>query len=255
MSLVDLELDVVATVRLANPPLNLITRELIADLDRALSWISSSGGVRAVVVAGNERAFSAGSDVSEFEALRGHALEGKILYEKQVYRELAELAMPTIAACEGDALGGGLELAMCCDLRVASEKARFGMPEVGLGVIPGSGGTQMLPRIVGLGRAKQMILTGEVVDADEAIRCGLVGWVVPTGQAEETARVIADRIAAHGPTAIREAKTLLDGAFDRPLQSGLEAETLASDRVFATDDMIEGARAFLEKRRPEFRGR
>jgi enoyl-CoA hydratase/carnithine racemase len=208
-----------------------------------------------VVVAGGERAFCAGSDVSEFEGLRGRALEGKIVFEKMVYRHLAELAVPTIAACEGDALGGGLELAICCDLRVASDKARFGMPEVGLGVIPGSGGTQRLPRLVGLGRAKELILTGRLIDAGNAASIGLVNRVVPPGQAETLALEMAEGVAAKGPVAVREAKRLLHLAVDQSLDDGLLAETEASGRVFDTDDMIEGARAFLDKRRPDFKGR
>jgi enoyl-CoA hydratase/carnithine racemase len=254
MSLIEVVSGTVTTLRLANPPLNLVTRALTEELHRALATVAADSQVRAVVVSGGDRAFCAGSDVSEFEGLAGRALQGKVVFEKMVYRQLADLAMPTIAACEGDALGGGLELAMCCDLRIASEKARFGMPEVRLGVIPGSGGTQRLPRLIGLGRAKEMILIGDIVDAREAGRIGLVNRVVPDGGAERTAMEIADLIASRGPLAVREAKVLLDRALDLPLEEGLDAETEASGRVFDTDDMLEGARAFLEKRDPDFPG-
>jgi enoyl-CoA hydratase/carnithine racemase len=254
MSLIEISLGTVAVIRLVNPPLNLVTRDLTRELHRALGVIAEDRGVRVVVVAGGERAFCAGSDISEFEELRGRALEGKVVFEKMVYQRLAQLPMPTIAACEGDALGGGLELAMCCDMRVASEKARFGLPEVGLGVIPGSGGTQRLPRLVGLGRAKEMILTGRVIDAAAAADIGLVTRVVPAGQAESSAMDIAGIVAAKGPLAVREVKRLLDLALDLPLDEGLLAETEASGRVFDTDDLVEGARAFLEKRPPRFRG-
>jgi len=254
MSLIEVSPGRVAVIRLVNPPLNLITRDLTRELHRALGAVAEGPGVRVVVVAGGERAFCAGSDVSEFEGLRGRALEGKVVFEKMVYQRLAELRMPTIAACEGDALGGGLELAMCCDLRVASEKARFGLPEVGLGVIPGSGGTQRLPRLVGLGRAKEMILTGRVIDAVAAADIGLVTLVVPAGQAESSAMEMAEIVAARGPLAVREAKRLLDLALDLPLDEGLLEETEASGRVFDSDDLVEGARAFLEKRPPRFRG-
>lgn len=254
MSLVEIVPGVVTTVRLANPPLNLITVDLTAELHRALATVAADAEVRAVVLTGGERAFCAGSDVSEFEGLRGRALEGKVLAEKEMYGRLGDLLVPTIAACEGDALGGGLELAMCCDLRVAAETARFGMPEVRLGVIPGAGGTQRLPRLVGLGRAKEMILTGDLIDASQAERAGLVNRVVAPGRAEVVARDMAETIANRGPLAVREAKQLLDTAFDRPLQRGLDAETAASERVFDSDDMVEGARAFLEKRPPEFGG-
>jgi enoyl-CoA hydratase len=255
MSLIEVEPGVVTTIRLSNPPLNLVSLDLTAELHRALEKLAVDDEVRAVVVAGGQRAFSAGSDVNEFERLRGRALQGKVLFEKETYRMLAELARPTIAACEGDALGGGLELAICCDLRVASEHSRFGLPEVGLGVIPGSGGTQRLPRLVGLARAKEMILTGGIIDARQAERIGLVNRVVPTGGAYDTAIGIAESIAAKGAIAVREAKALLDAALGRSLDEGLDAETEASGRVFDTDDMIEGGRAFLERRPPRFQGR
>jgi len=255
VSLIEVDPGVVTTVRLANPPLNLVTKDLTSELHQAITEVAHDREVRAVIVAGGARAFCAGSDVSEFEGLRGYALEGKIVFEKAVYQQLADLAVPTIAACEGDALGGGLELAMCCDLRVASELARFGLPEVRLGVIPGSGGTQRLPRLVGLGRAKEMVLTGEIIDAREAERIGLVNRVVPGGEAEATALDVAKVIISRGPLALREVKLLLDSALDVPLAEGLHAETEASGRVFNSDDMIEGARAFLEKREPDFRGR
>ncbi|MEX1134368.1 MAG: enoyl-CoA hydratase-related protein [Acidimicrobiia bacterium] len=255
MSLIDLTPGAVTTLRLVNPPLNLVTLDLTAELHRALAAIADDPVVRAVVVAGGERTFCAGSDVSEFEGLRGRALEGKIVFEKAVYRQLADLGVPTIAACEGDALGGGLELAMCCDLRVASESARFGLPEVHLGVIPGSGGTQRLPRLVGLGRAKALILTGELIGALEAERIGLVNRVVVRGGVEAEASEIARVIASRGPMAVHEAKVLLDLALDITLEQGLAAETAASGRVFDSDDMLEGARAFFEKRDPRFKGR
>ena len=255
MSLIDVAPGVVTTVRLTNPPLNLVTLDLTAELNHALEAIGNDPEVRAVIVAGGERAFCAGSDVAEFESLRGRALEGKVEFEKAVYQRLADLPMPSIAACEGDALGGGLELAMCCDLRVASVSARFGLPEVRLGVIPGSGGTQRLPRLVGLGRAKAMVLMGEVIDAGEAERIGLINEVVDKGGAETRAHEIAETIASRGPLAVKEAKILLDHALDAPLDQGLDAETEASGRVFDTEDMIEGARSFFDKRDPRFQGR
>ncbi len=254
--MINLETGPVALVELDNPPLNLVTAELTRELDAALDRVAADPEVRAVVVAGaGERAFCAGSDVKEFEGLAGRVAEGKLLYEKYVYRKLAELQVPTIAAIEGDALGGGLELALCCDLRVASERARLGTPEVRLGVIPGSGGTQRLPAIVGLARAKELILVGELVSAEEAERIGLVNTVVPAGQARSAAFELGHRIAERGPLAVREAKRLVDLSRDLDLDAGLAAELDASERVFASEDMLEGARAFFEKRPPRFRGR
>jgi enoyl-CoA hydratase len=255
-NLIVLELGQVAHLELVNPPLNLVTHEMTGELHEALSLLAAADDVRAVVVSGSgERAFCAGSHVGEFEGLKGRVAEGKLLLEKLVYRQLANLPMPTIAAIERDALGGGLELALCCDLRVASERARLGMPEVRLGVIPGSGGTQRLPRIVGVARAKELILTGRVLPASDAERIGLVNQVVPAGEARAAADAIANEIAERGPLAVREAKRLIDAALDLDLDAGLAAELDASERIFDTEDMLEGARAFFGKRPPEYRGR
>jgi len=209
-----------------------------------------------VVVTGRGgRAFSAGSDVREFEALRGDDARPRLAYEQHTVSRLAGLSMPTIAAIEGAALGGGLELALACDLRVASERATLGLPEVRLAVIPGAGGTQRLPRAVGVARAKDLILTGRIVSADEAGRIGLVDRVVPAGQAIAVALAIGAEIALRGPLAVHEAKRLVDGALDVELAAGLTSELDASERIFASDDMTEGAAAFLAKREPHYRGR
>lgn len=254
--LVELRLGAVAELELVNPPLNLVTRELTEQLQAALTRLAAEDEVRAVVVSGRgERAFCAGSHIGEFESLKGRVAEGKLLLEKLVYRQLANLPMPTIAAIEGDALGGGLELALCCDLRIASERARLGMPEVRLAVIPGSGGTQRLPRVVGPARAKELILTGRIITAAEAERIGLVNQVVPAGEARQAAATVAAEIAERGPLAVREAKRLIDAATDLDLDAGLAAELDASERIFSSEDMLEGARAFFDKRPPTYRGR
>jgi enoyl-CoA hydratase len=245
----------VALLELDNGPLNLVTGEMMEQLDHALDELAADGAVRALVVTGaGERAFCAGSDVKEFEGLAGRVAQGKLLYEKYAYRKLAETAVPSIAAIEGDALGGGLELALCCDLRVASERARLGMPEVRLGVLPGSGGTQRLPAVVGPARAKELILIGELIDAARAEQIGLVNQVVPAGRALAAALDIGERIAQRGPVAVREAKRLIERARDLDMDAGLAAELDASDRVFASQDMLEGARSFFAKRPPDFPG-
>ena len=255
-ALVELEIGPVAHLELVNPPLNLVTRELTEELHAALTRLGSADEVRAVVVSGRgERAFCAGSHIGEFEGLRGRVAEGKLLLEKLVYRQLADLPMPTIAAIEGDALGGGLELALCCDLRIASERAKLGMPEVRLAVLPGSGGTQRLPRVVGPARAKELILTGRIITATEAERIGLVNQVVPAGEARSAADAVAAEIAERGPLAVREAKRLIDAAMDLDLDAGLAAELDASERIFSSEDMLEGANAFFGKRPPTYRGR
>jgi enoyl-CoA hydratase/carnithine racemase len=255
---VALELGAVAHVELANPPLNLVTGEVLAGLDAALQRLEhvAPGEVRAVVLSGRGgRAFSVGSDVKDFEAHRGPGGRARFELEAHVAQRLAGLPMPTLAAIEGAALGGGLELALCCDLRVASESAQLGLPEVRLAVTPSTGGTQRLPRIVGVARAKELLLTGRVVTAQEAERIGLVNEVVPAGEAVARAQAIGEEIAERGPLAVREVKRLVDGALDRDLAAGHAEEVEASVRIFATDDLLEGARAFLAKREPQYHGR
>lgn len=248
----------VALVELDNPPLNLVTGELLDALDAALARLeaAAAGDVRAVVVAGRgERAFSVGSNVRDFERHRGPEGRARFELEARIAQRLAGLPMPTIAAIEGNALGGGLELALCCDLRIASERAQLGLPEVRLAVTPSTGGTQRLPRIVGTARAKELLLTGRVIGAAEAEGIGLVNEVVPAGQAVARATAIGGEIAERGPLAVRAVKTLIDGALDRDLAAGHAAEVETSVRIFATDDLLEGARSFLEKRPPEYHGR
>jgi enoyl-CoA hydratase/carnithine racemase len=245
----------ITMIRLQNPPLNLVTVALTKSLDRALDSIESDPDVRCVVLTGTgDRAFCAGSDVKEFESLQGRVGEGKLLLEKAVYRRMARLPVPTIAAIQADALGGGLELALCCDLRVADERAKLGLPEVRLGVMPGSGGTQRLPRIVGIAKAKELILMGEIISASEALEIGLVNRVAESGRAFDEAMTMAETIAERGPLAVREAKQALDLAGDMPLDEGLARELDASERIFASRDMLEGAQAFFEKRAPRFTG-
>jgi enoyl-CoA hydratase len=245
----------ITKIRLQNPPLNLVTVALTKSLDRALNNIESDPDVRCVVLTGTgDRAFCAGSDVKEFESLQGRVGEGKLLLEKTVYRRMARLPVPTIAAIQADALGGGLELALCCDLRVADERAKLGLPEVRLGVMPGSGGTQRLPRIVGIAKAKELILMGEIISASEALEIGLVNRVAESGRTFDEAMTMAETIAERGPLAVREAKQALDLAGDMPLDEGLARELDASERIFASQDMLEGAQAFFEKRAPRFTG-
>ena len=254
--LVTVEFGAVTTIRLNNPPLNLVSLDVTKALTAALALVEQDKEVRAVILAGaGDRAFCAGSDVKEFPSLSGRVAEGKLISENAAYDQLAELPLPTIAAIEGDALGGGLELALCCDLRVAASTALLGLPEVRLGVMPGSGGTQRLPRLIGLARAKELILLGEIVDAETALSFGLVNRVVAQGQAESIARELAETLASRGPVAVREAKAVLNTTLDGSLTEGQADELEASERVFSSEDMLEGAAAFVEKRTAHFRNR
>jgi enoyl-CoA hydratase len=254
--LVTVEAGVVTVIRLNNPPLNLVSLEVTEALTAALTLIERDVEARAVILAGGgDRAFCAGSDIKEFASLHGRVAEGKLINENAAYNQLAELPVPTIAAIEGNALGGGLELALCCDLRVAASTAFLGLPEVRLGVMPGSGGTQRLPRLIGLARAKELILLGEIIDAATALSFGLVNRVVPQGRAESTARDLAEILASRGPVAVREAKRVLDTTLDGSLAAGQADELEASERVFSSEDMLEGAAAFVAKRSAEFKNR
>jgi enoyl-CoA hydratase/carnithine racemase len=258
MSLVNLTPGVVAHIEFNAPPMNLMDDAMLSELDAALATLEKAapGDVRAVIVTGaGGRSFSAGSDVKGFESHAGAAGRPHFTHDEEVTARLAALPMPTIAAIEGNALGGGLELALACDIRVCSETSKLGLPEVRLGVTPGAGGTQRLPRAVGVARAKEMALTGRIIDAAEAERIGLVSRVVPTGQAFDAATEIANEIAQRGPLAVREVKRLLDLAADISLEEGLAAEIDASERVFSSADMLEGAAAFLSKREPSYKGK
>ncbi len=257
MTYVTLEMGVVAHLEISNGPLNLTSDEVFDELDAACAQLEAAapGEVRAVVVTGaGNRAFSAGSDVKNFKSHVGAAGRPHFSHEERVVARLANLPMPTIAAIEGNALGGGLELALACDIRVCSEVAKLGLPEVRLAVTPGAGGTQRLPRVVGAARAKELTLPGRISDAHEAERIGLVSRVAPAGGARAAADDIAAEIAERGPLAVREVKRLIDFSADNPLEDGLAAEIDASERVFNSQDMLEGAAAFFEKRQPQYRG-
>lgn len=251
--LVNLDVGEVSEIRLNNPPLNLITKDVTEQLSVALTRLEQASEVRVVVLsAAGMRAFCAGSDIGEAAGLSGRLAEEKLLLEKFVFRRLANLAPPTVAAIQADALGGGLELALCCDLRVSSVDARLGLPEVRIGAIPGSGGTQRLPRIVGVAHAKRMILTGEAIGAGEAVSIGLVNEIVEAKDVRGRALELAQMIGSCAHLAVREAKRLIDMSTDLPLDRGLAEELDVSQWISSTPDVAEGARAFFEKRAPRF---
>jgi enoyl-CoA hydratase/carnithine racemase len=219
-----------------------------------LSEIFVRAEVRCLIVHGGDaRAFCAGSDIKEFAHLRQDASEHKILFEDMVLRRLARMPMPTIAAIDGPALGGGLELALACDLRVSRRGVALGLTESRLGGLAGSGSLR-LTRLVGPARAKQMLFTGETVSDDQALAWGLVNFVTD-GSALEGARKLAATIVARGPVSNRLAKELVDAAQDLPLDAGLSMSTKAQQQIFDSNDLHEGVAAFFAKRQPEFKGR
>ena len=244
----------VAVVLLNRPDaLNALSDELMDQLIATLVDLDHDEGVRCIVLGGSERAFAAGADIAELAA--SSAID--LYYQRRVERwdAIAGLWTPLVAAVSGYCLGGGCELAMACDVIVASETAQFGQPETGVGVIPGAGGTQRLTRAVGKSLAMDVILSGRFLSAEEALRAGLVARVVAREAWLDEAKRVAHEIAAKAPVATRLAKEAVDRSFDSTLDLGLEHERRLLYLAFASEDAKEGLEAFLEKRKPEFKGR
>jgi len=247
--------DALAEIGFDAGPINLVTRTMLRALNRALGEVAARDDIRCVVVHGGDaRAFCAGSDIREFEDLRDDASERKILFEDMVLRRLAQLPMPTIAAIDGPALGGGLEIALACDLRVCRSGVALGLPESRLGGLAGNGAAR-LTRLVGPGRAKELLFTGDTITAEQALAWGLVNRVVDAGSARDAARAMATAIAERGPLSNRLAKKLVDAAQDVALDAVLSMSTVAQQQIFDSDDLHEGASAFFAKRAPRFAGR
>jgi enoyl-CoA hydratase len=228
-----------------------VRRELIS----AIEALAADDGVRVIVLTGaGAKAFVAGADIAEF-ADRTPLQQRETMTGRRMFDVVAGCPKPTIAMINGFALGGGCELALACDMRVAADTAKLGQPEVNLGIIPGGGGTQRLPRLVGTGQAMRLVLSGDLVDAAEALRIGLVDLVVPAAELREATLALAARIAARSPVAVRAAKAAVRAAAEMPLSAGLAYETELFVTCFGSDDRREGVRAFLEKRAPGFTGR
>jgi enoyl-CoA hydratase/carnithine racemase len=248
--------DGVAVAWLNRPhALNAMSNQLMEELDASVAEVADSDA-RVFILAGRgERAFCAGADIKEFkpvattvEARAGH-------YRRDVTGRIERLAMPTIAAVHGYTLGGGLELALSCDMRIAAENTLFGFPETGLGTFPGTGGTQRTPRLIGRSRAMWMIFTGQRIDAAEALRVGLVNAVVPTAELMARTMQTAGMIAANAPLGVRYAKESILRGEKVSLEEGMRIETDLNMFMDTTDDYVEGARAFGERRKPVFKGR
>jgi enoyl-CoA hydratase len=246
-ALVAVEYDgAVATIRLNRPPVNALNRELRAGLARAARAVSEARDVRAVIVTGAEKAFAAGADITELAAASLADMTSAIRDIQDYLGVLASVPKPTVAAISGFALGGGLEIALAADWRIASEDARLGLPEVTLGIIPGGGGTQRLTRLIGVSRAKELLMTGRRVRAEEALRIGLVDEVVPAGQAYTAAARWARQFETAAPLAVAAAKSAADRAAETDLESGLRLEQALFLSVFASGDARAGLNSFLE---------
>ena len=243
----------VATLTVSRPEVrNALDGETVAELHRALEEVRAARVTVLIVTGKGDQAFVAGADIASIRERRRDDALASINSRLMTAVESHEAV--TIAAVNGYALGGGCELALACDLRLAADNAVFGLPEPSLGIIPGAGGTQRLPRIVGLGRAKEMILTGARWDARQALAAGLVSQVVPLGELMAAARAMAERVLALGPLAVRLAKAALNASSQMPLGAGLAFESTAQAITFESRDKSEGTSAFLEKRRPRFTG-
>ena len=235
--------------------LNALNTEVLSELADALKEIEADDAVKAVIVTGEGKAFVAGADIAQMSKL--NAVEGRAMMQAghKVMITIDQMPKPFIAAVNGFALGGGCELAMACDIRIASSKAKFGQPEVGLGIIPGFCGTQRLSRLVGKGMAKYLIYSAEMISAEEAFRIGLVEKVVEPDALMETAEKLANTIASKAPIAVAQAKIAINNGFDMDLKSASQLEVEATTVCFGSEDQKEGMAAFLEKRAPEWKNR
>jgi enoyl-CoA hydratase len=239
-------------VRFNRPPMNALSTEFVLEIEKAFDWLAAQDDVLVIVCTGEGKAFIAGADIAEMSgftplqarafAQNGHRMLGKV----------ANVEKPVIAAINGWALGGGCEVALACDVRIMSEAAKIGQPEVGLGLIPGFGGTQRLARLAGPGVAKELIFTGDQIDAGEALRIGLVNKVCAPDKLAETAAAMAKKIASKGPTAVKLAKACVNRGLDADLGTGSAYEVEAFGVCFSSKEPAEGTKAFLEKRKPDW---
>ena len=247
----------IAIVTIDNPAaLNALNTPTLTQLDQAFDQLAGNPEVKGVIITGGgEKSFVAGADISEFQQVKGNTAAAFMARGQRIFDKIEAFDRPVIAAVNGFALGGGNELAMSCDIRIAAENALFGQPEVNLGIIPGYGGTQRLPRLIGPGKAKEVIFADERINAQEALRIGLVQRVVPKGQAVEEAKKLLKKIMSKGPVAIKMAKKAIDEGLGLPLRGGLDLEGQCEAVCFGSEDKDEGAKAFLEKRPAQFKGK
>lgn len=246
----------IGLIRIDRPEaMNALNEQVLTELDAAVEAEDADPDIRVVIITGEGRAFVAGADIAGM-----HPLDEKGGYEwgrlgQKVFRKIETLKKPVIAAVNGVALGGGCELAMACDIRIAGAKAKFGQPEVGLGITPGYSGTQRLPRLVGKSKAMELILTGDIIDADEAAAIGLVSKVVPQESLLDEAFALAAKIAKNAPLAVAYSKEAIVKGLERSdMDEAIEIEAELFGKCFSTADQKEGMGAFLEKRKPEFKG-
>lgn len=246
----------VRVIKINNPEaLNALNTAILKELDAAFTEVAEDNGILAVVLTGEGRAFVAGADISEMKSK--NAIEGEIFGKlgASVFRKIELLPKPVIAAVNGFALGGGCELAMSCDIRLASAKAKFGQPEVGLGITPGFSGTQRMPRLIGTGKAKELIYTADIIDAAEAYRIGLVNHVYEPEALMEEAMKMAEKIASKAPIAVKNSKEAINRGIQTDMDSAVAIEAYLFGLCFASEDQKEGMTAFFEKRKANFQNK
>lgn len=245
----------VGVLTLNNPAtLNALNSTLVAEMGRALEVIAADNQIRALIVTGGEKVFAAGGDIKAMMECTPLAAKEYVASIHTVFNHLAQMHIPTIAAICGYALGGGLELAACCDFRFAGEGARFGFPEVTLGIFPAAGGSQRIPRLIGVGKAKELMFSGDIIDAKTALGLGLVNRVVPDSEVITKAKEFAQKLSTRAPLALRYLKASIHAGLNTDLNTGLEQELEKVAILFSTRDQKEGMRAFMEKRKPNFIG-
>ncbi|MBK9738643.1 MAG: enoyl-CoA hydratase/isomerase family protein [Actinobacteria bacterium] len=245
----------VATILLQRPPMNALSLQMQREIRQAAEEVGSRSDVGAVVLYGGPKVFAAGADIKEMVGMSYQDMLRAGVGLQDAFTSVARIPQPTIAAITGYALGGGCELALCCDLRISADDAQLGQPEIRLGIIPGAGGTQRLPRLVGVSRAKELILTGRSVAAEEALSIGLVNRVVTAGDVYAAASELGARLARGPALALRAAKQAIDLGTEVDLATGLEIERISFAALFATDDRTIGMTAFVDKTVPAFTGR
>lgn len=249
--------DRLATITIDRPEvLNAIRYNTMLEIDNALDDIETDDRIRVVIITGaGDKAFISGGDISVMATANGYIdLLSELPKGQSICTRIENFAKPVVARINGIALGGGTEVALSCDIRIATDSAVMGVPEIKLGIIPGYGGTQRLPRLVGLGKAKELVLTGDHISAEEALKIGLVNHVVPSSQLDETVENLTKKLGFRGPVALRMAKEALNSGVQADLQTGLDIEAKCFALCFGTEDRKEGMNAFLEKRKAKFKG-
>ena len=247
----------IATIFINRPDkLNALNKETLTEISRAFDEIESDPGIKGVLITGSgEKAFVAGADILEISSLDSISGAEFSLEGQDAFNKIEQCSKPVIAAINGFALGGGCELALACHIRYASDNAKFGQPEVNLGLIPGFGGTQRLPRLIGKGRALELLMSGNIIDCQEAYRIGLINKIVPQSDLIKESEKLLNTIIAKGPYAVSKIIECVNEGLDKKLSSGLNHEANLFGQTCATDDMREGTTAFLEKRDPNFTGK